>query len=138
MAVFHYGAINMQTYSSFQELFNANTTNGIQFGTSNARVSGLERLPQEQRATTEQMTKAVLQAEQEFRAADDKLRQQETEAKQKVAQAQEYLKQVTSSRIAAANDFERKKAAFEAPLSKAAVTVTWDEPQVDATHIDVI
>jgi hypothetical protein len=118
----------MQTYNSFQELFNANAVNETQPNISNARFSGLEKLPQEQRATTEPLTKAVLQAEQAFRTADNEKRQQEAEAKQAVTAAQAKLKQISDSRLAAAREFEQKKASFEAPLSEQAVTVTWDEP----------
>lgn len=101
----------------------------------NADFAGLAGLSPEQLKEIEPFKDRVLEAERLFRVADDAFRDQEERDRQAIEVAKHNLKSTQASRHRAATDFDRGKASLEAPLKPFGVTVSWDEPQVDAVHL---
>ena len=132
----------MRVFNSFQELMAGATVGGQSPGmmytnTNNANFSGMVGLTQEQRVEVEFLMEAVLKVERDFRSDDDKYLEQEKRDMKALADARSKLKATRGARIIAAHDFEKIKSGLEAPLKPYGITVVWDEPQVDAVHLDV-
>ena len=129
----------MQVFNSFQEMAVGTGALGAQSTMSvfNAEFAGVADLTVEQRKQIQPYMDAVFGVEKTFRTADDVFMQEESRYKEELERVKRQLQPITSKRLAAANTFEKGKAILEAPLNEYGVSVIWDEPQVDATHIDL-